>query len=204
MNKLKPFIDEPGLKFITCFKTTTRIYFPFFTCEFKCGNAALDFADCQNAQSMSIALRGIVTLFKHVKRERELGREVLVFSISHDHACVRIYGHCSVIQDDRIGFYRHRLDTYDFTARMGERKWSTYRFVRNLYEHHAPKLHRLICSAIDDLSADVSFDLPQSVGFSESTTHASQPSDVDEEALTFGNCSTSSAVEKTTPVAPAS
>jgi hypothetical protein len=30
---------------------TWRMYFPFFTCEVKCGAAALDIADRQNAHS---------------------------------------------------------------------------------------------------------------------------------------------------------
>jgi hypothetical protein len=48
------------------------MYFPFLTCEVKCGAAALDVADQQNAHSMTIAVRGIVELFRLVKREKEL------------------------------------------------------------------------------------------------------------------------------------
>ena len=55
------------------------------TCEVKCGAAALDVADRQNAHSMTLAVRGIVELFRLVKREKELHREILAFSISHDH-----------------------------------------------------------------------------------------------------------------------
>ena len=39
------------------------------TCEVKCGAAALDIADRQNAHSMTLAVRGIVELFRAVKRE---------------------------------------------------------------------------------------------------------------------------------------
>ena len=60
------------------------MYFPFLTCEVKCGAAALDIADRQNAHSMTMAVRGIVELFRLVKREKELHREILAFSISHD------------------------------------------------------------------------------------------------------------------------
>ena len=42
------------------------------TCEIECGAAALDFVDRQNAQSMSVALRALVVLFRYVKREEEL------------------------------------------------------------------------------------------------------------------------------------
>jgi predicted nucleic acid-binding protein len=48
------------------------MYFPFLTCEVKCGAAALDVVDRQNTHSMTLAVRGVVGLFKLVKREKEL------------------------------------------------------------------------------------------------------------------------------------
>jgi hypothetical protein len=84
------------------------MYFPFLTCEVKCGAAALDIADRQNAQSMTLAVRGIVELFRFVKREKEIHREILAFSISHDHRTVRIFGHYPMIEDKKTTFYRHR------------------------------------------------------------------------------------------------
>jgi len=36
------------------------MYFPFLTCEVKCGAAALDVADRQNAYSMTMAVRVLV------------------------------------------------------------------------------------------------------------------------------------------------
>ena len=50
-------------------------------------------ADRQNAHSTAISARAVVELFRAVKREKELHREILAFSISHDHATVRIYGY---------------------------------------------------------------------------------------------------------------
>jgi hypothetical protein len=61
------------------------MYFPFFTYKVKCGAAALDIADQQNAHSMTLAVRSVVELHKAVKREQELHREILAFSISEDH-----------------------------------------------------------------------------------------------------------------------
>ena len=82
LKKIDPLI---GSVFDTSFFVATyRIYFPFLTCEVKCGAAALDIADRQNAHSMTIAAKGIVELFKAVNREKELHREILTFSISHD------------------------------------------------------------------------------------------------------------------------
>ncbi|KAF7506537.1 hypothetical protein GJ744_011683 [Endocarpon pusillum] len=83
------------------------MYFPFLTCEVKCGAAALDIADRQNVHSMTIAVRSVVELYRAIEREKEFNREILAFSISHDHRSVRIYGHYPVIDRDRVTFYRH-------------------------------------------------------------------------------------------------
>ena len=181
VDKLKPFVGEPGFQVITYFMATTRIYFPFLTCEVKCGAAALDIADRQNAQSMSIALRALVILFRFVKREKELHREILVFSISHDHRSVRIYGHYPVIEEDKTTFYRHPIHEFSFTAQDGKEKWTSLRFVKNVYDLHSPKLHTLICSAIHDLPANISFDLSQSASFSQSTPQSSHQSNAESE-----------------------
>ncbi|PQE24641.1 reverse transcriptase protein [Rutstroemia sp. NJR-2017a WRK4] len=66
------------------------MYFPFLTCEVKCSAGALDVADRQNAHTMTLAVRGIVELFRLVKREKDLHREILAFF------SLRI---CSVIDD---------------------------------------------------------------------------------------------------------
>jgi hypothetical protein len=98
------------------------MYFPFLTCEVKCGATALDVADRQNAHSMTIAVRGVVELFRLVKREKELYREILAFSVSHDHRTVRIYGHYPVIDGNKTTFYRHPIHEFSFTALDGKEK----------------------------------------------------------------------------------
>ncbi|KAK0713174.1 hypothetical protein B0T26DRAFT_781495 [Lasiosphaeria miniovina] len=59
--------------------------FLFLLNEVKCGVQALDIAGRQNAHSMTLAARAIVELFRPVKREKELHRELLTFSISYDY-----------------------------------------------------------------------------------------------------------------------
>ena len=137
------------------------MYFPFLTCEVKCGAAALDIADRQNAYSMTLAVRGIVEFFKLVKREKELHREILAFSISHDHRAVRIYGHYPVIDGDKATFYRHPIHTFDFTSLDGKEKWTAYKFTKNVYDLWMPNHFKRICSVIDELPRDVSFELSQ-------------------------------------------
>ncbi|KAL8800739.1 MAG: hypothetical protein Q9182_004944 [Xanthomendoza sp. 2 TL-2023] len=150
LNKLKPFVGEPGFKVITHFMATTRMYFPFLTCEVKCGAAALDFADRQNAQSMSVALRALVVGEDLRPLLRDRGRQ--------DY------------------FYHNPIRTFDFTEQDGREKWTTLKLVKNVYDYHSPKLHEMICSAIDDLPADINFDLSQSASFSQSTAQSSQQS----------------------------
>ena len=65
------------------FMATYYMYFPFLTCEVKCGAASLDLADRHDAHSMAIAVRAVVELFRAVKREKGLHREIFAFSISH-------------------------------------------------------------------------------------------------------------------------
>jgi len=96
--RLKPFIGD--LIDTSLFVATWRMWFPFLTCEVKCGAGALDVADRQNAHSATLAVRGVVELFRAVKQEKQLHREILAFSVSHDHRLVRIYGHYPVIEVD--------------------------------------------------------------------------------------------------------
>jgi hypothetical protein len=179
LKKLEPFVGEIGSKFTTYFMTTTRMYFPFLTCEVKCGAAALDVADRQNAHSMTVAVRGIVELYKAVKREKELHREILAFSISHDHRSVRIYGHYAIIDRDKTTFYRHPIHEFSFTALDGKEKWTAYQFTKNVFDDYSLVLHKRICSAIDDLPADIDFDPSQSASFSQSETQSSQQSNIE-------------------------
>jgi hypothetical protein len=58
LKRLEPFVGE--LSDTSFFMATYNMYFPFLTCEVKCGAAALDVADRQNVHNMTMAVRGIV------------------------------------------------------------------------------------------------------------------------------------------------
>ncbi|KAF8853979.1 hypothetical protein BDZ45DRAFT_597716, partial [Acephala macrosclerotiorum] len=162
LEKLKPFIGEVSDTFTSHFMATWQMYFPFLTCEVKCGAAALDVADRQNARSMTLAVRGVVGLFKLVKREKELHRKILAFSISHDHRTVRIYGHHSIIDGDKTTFYRHSIKTFDFTSEGGKDKWASYRFTKNnVYDIWMPTHLKKICSIVDELPPGLDFEVFQ-------------------------------------------
>jgi hypothetical protein len=80
---------------------------------------------------MTLAVRGLVELFRLMKREKELHREILAFSVSYDHRTVRIYGHYPVIDGKKTTFYRHPIKTFDFTSEDSKEKWTAY-FERQL------------------------------------------------------------------------
>ena len=110
------------------------MYFPFLTYEVKCSTAVLDIADQQNTYSMTLAIRGIMELFRLMKREKELYREILVFSVSYDHSTVRIYGYYALIDRRKTSFYRYLIKKFDFTSEEGKDKWTSYKFAKNVYD----------------------------------------------------------------------
>ncbi|EDN09620.1 conserved hypothetical protein [Histoplasma mississippiense (nom. inval.)] len=181
LDKLKPFVGEIADSCTSYFMATFYMYFPFLTCEVKCGAAALDIADRQNAHSATIAVRAIVELFRLVKREKEVDREIVAFSISHDHTAVRIYGHYAVLGADRTAFYRHPIRKFDFTEQDGKEKWAAYKFTRSVYDIWMPTHLKRICSAIDQIPPNVEFDISQSeLDFSQQSNTESVPLEADD------------------------
>jgi hypothetical protein len=149
--KLAPYVgDFPG-NAQSYFMATWYMHFPFLASEVKCNSAGLDVADRQNAHSTTLAVRAVVELFRMVKRETEVDREILAFSVSHDSRCVRIYGHYPVIQDG-CTYHRHLISSYDLTANEGERRWFAYKFIANVYKLWVPNHLARLRSAIDALS----------------------------------------------------
>lgn len=159
MELLKPWLGE--LLDLSVFKATYFMYFPFLTCKVKCGAEALNIADRQNVHSATLAVRAVVELFRLVKREKEVDREILAFSVSHDHSSVRIYGHYPVIDGKDTKYYRHPIHKFDFTVMDGKDKWTAYKFTKNVYDNWMPDHFKRICSAIDEIPDNVNFDVSQ-------------------------------------------
>ena len=180
LKKLTPFVGNVTDTFKSYFMATWRMYFPFLTCEVECGAGNLEVADRQNAHSMTIAVRAVVELYKHVKREKELHGEILAFSISHNGTTVWIYGHYAMISGEETNIYRYPIHRFDFTALDGRDKWTAYTFTRNVYDKYVPMLHRRICSALDDLPSDLNFEVSQQSDLTfpdDSRPQSSQASD---------------------------
>ncbi len=127
LEKLIPYVGT--LEDICSSKVTNDMFFPFLTCETKCGDVGLAIADRQNAHSASIGVNAIVQLYKaaswdeEISWEKEINREVLTFSISNDNETVRIYGHYPVISGDKTSFHRHPIRKFDITELDGKEKW---------------------------------------------------------------------------------
>lgn len=153
LTRIAPVIGDFLAGDQSLFMATSEMYFPFLTCEVKCGAEALEYADRQNTHSMTLAVRAIVELFRLVDRESELHLQILAFSISHDHEAVRLYGHYPVIDKAtaKIEYYRYTIRQFYFTELNGREKWTAYRFTKNVYDVWVPIHLEKICSAIDQL-----------------------------------------------------
>lgn len=197
LQKLKPFVGEIEDTCTSYFMATWQIYFPFLTCEVKCGAVALDVADRQNSHSMTLAVRAVVELYRYVKREKELHREILAFSISHDHRVVRIYGHYALIRGEETNYYRHPIRTFDFTELDGKEKWTANTVTRNIYEKHAPLLYKRICSALEDVPSYLNFEISEQseLQFADDSQPRSQPSQ-ESQFPTLSNAESMSALEE--------
>ncbi|KAH6628840.1 hypothetical protein F5144DRAFT_594758 [Chaetomium tenue] len=158
--KLSPFIGDFIAGDKSFFMATYYMYFPFLTCEMKGVTAGFGVTGRQNAHSMTLAVRGVVELFRAVGREDEVNRNILAFSVSHDHTSVQIYGHYPVISGKETKYYRHPIHIFDFTTLDGQDKWTAYQFTKNVYDIWVPQHFENICSVIDQLPSDLNFDVP--------------------------------------------
>jgi hypothetical protein len=61
-----------------------------------------------------------------------------VFSISHDHIIVKIYGHYALTDKAKITFHHHLIHTFNLAGYDGRNRWTAYKFFRKLYEHFSP------------------------------------------------------------------
>lgn len=123
LEKLQPYLGSLG--HLSYFMTTDEMYFPFLTTEVESSaSGSLDVADRQNAHSMTVAVRGVIELFRAAKREQELNREDLVFSVSHDALAVRIYGHYALFEGKKATFYRHPIRQFYHADSKSER-WTS-------------------------------------------------------------------------------
>ena len=135
LRRLIPFISDIVYRsnLTSFFIAISQIYFLFLIYKVKYGAIALDIADRQNAYNMTLAVRGIIELFKLVKREKELYREIFAFLFSHDYRTVRIYGHYIIIEKDNVAFYRYLIYIFNIIILNSKEKQTAYKFIKNIY-----------------------------------------------------------------------
>ena len=127
------------------------MYFPFLTCEVKCGDIGLTIADRQNMHNASVSVKDLVELFKRIGWQGKLDRKVLAFSISHNYDAVQIYGHFASIDGNEARVYRHEIAKFFFDAAGGKDKWTAYKFTKNVYDVFVPLHLARIRAAVDQL-----------------------------------------------------
>ncbi|KAJ9611864.1 uncharacterized protein PV06_11220 [Exophiala oligosperma] len=127
------------------------IYFPFLTSEVKCGKQGLDLADRPNAHSMTVALRGIVDVFRKANRASEVHRRALGYSISHDDRSVRIYAHYPEVDGENTLYFRETIKELNVGDERGEHRWISHQFTLNVCQIFAPDLLRRLTAVIDEL-----------------------------------------------------
>jgi hypothetical protein len=95
----------------------TSVYSLFLICEVKTNLRGLGEADWQNTHSASIAVRAFFEPYKAAYEENHaslkgLYGKILVFTISHNHKNVAMYGHYARPTDnsrDNLEYYRYGL-----------------------------------------------------------------------------------------------
>ncbi|KAK5313536.1 hypothetical protein LTR93_010840 [Exophiala xenobiotica] len=127
------------------------IYFPFLTSEVKCGKQGLDLADRPNAHSMTVALRGIVDVFRKANRASEVHGRALGYSISHDDRSVRIYAHYPEVKGENTSYFRDTIKEVNFGDERGEHRWISHQFTLNVCQIFAPDLLQRLTAVIDEL-----------------------------------------------------
>lgn len=134
------------------FRATKDMVLPFFTCEAKRGSMSIDISDLQNAHNMAIAVRGIVMIFQLAGLEARIHREVVAWSVSHDHRVVRVYGYYPVF--DGFGSYRihsHLVFSLDLlTCKTEQERFKVLRACVQVY-HEGVCLLARIRAAIDQI-----------------------------------------------------
>ena len=130
------------------FRTRPGMMFPFLTSEAKCGKEALDTADHANTNSMTVALRAIVHLYRQAGKTTAVHRKTLGFSISHDDSTVRIYGHYPEIDGDKTNYFRSDIKQFCYASSDGQERWTSYSFVWNVYTQFATQHLKDIQEAI--------------------------------------------------------
>lgn len=102
-----------------------------------------------NTHSAIVAVRAVVELLKLVGREKELHREIVAFTLSHDDKSVRHFAHYPYIDGERVTIWCRTVDQFYIDSKT---KWRSRTFTVNIFDIFYPMHLKRIYSAIDDIS----------------------------------------------------
>ena len=119
---------------------TDNIWFPFLLCETKCAAGSLSQAECQNMHSSSMAVRAIIELHRvaDVARAADLSGQVLVFSVSHDLQCIKVFGHFAIITPEDTSYHCYPVVSLLLDSEDMDGLKRSYSFVREVYQSFLP------------------------------------------------------------------
>ncbi|KIW36673.1 uncharacterized protein PV06_11091 [Exophiala oligosperma] len=100
---------------------------------------------------MTVALRGIVDVFRKANRASEVHRRALGYSISHDDRSVRISAHYPEVQGENTLYYRETIKELNAGDERGENRWISHQFTLNVCQIFAPALLKRLTAVIDEL-----------------------------------------------------
>ncbi|OCK93025.1 uncharacterized protein K441DRAFT_567677, partial [Cenococcum geophilum 1.58] len=86
-----------------------------------------------NVYSIKLIIRGIIKLFKLVKRENKLYREILTFLISYNYRTVRLYSYYPIINRIKFITYCHLIYTFNILLLSSKERWTKYNFTVKAY-----------------------------------------------------------------------
>ena len=79
-------------------------------------------------------MKKVIKFFRFIKREKKLYREILAFSVLYNYRIIKIYSHYPIINGKKITFYYYFIKTFDFTSEDSKKKWTAYKFIKNIYD----------------------------------------------------------------------
>lgn len=116
---------------------------PFFICEAKSQYKTAN-VDLQAMHAASVASRAIWRFCERVGQTKELEKEFLLFSMTHNNKDVRIWGHFIVpgldaLEPEKLFHRRHLIYETCITTDFEQLNWAkTYHIVRGIYDLFYP------------------------------------------------------------------
>jgi hypothetical protein len=79
----------------------------------------------------------------------------------HNDRTVRIYAHYAKIDSLKTTFYYYPIRTFDFTKLDSKKKWTVYKFTKNVYDIWMLTHFKRICLVINKLLPDINFEVSE-------------------------------------------